>query len=240
MDIWFVKNKAFFYAEELISILYEVSEEIELTKQSKTYSESDVRALSDEFVKIINTKVSELKTDLQYRDPQFLEFFQLAIVAVIDDMFLTMHWDGRMYWSMYLLEMRFFSTRASGDIFFDNCKIILSRYDDKFKELAAIYHLALISGFRGKYLHSEYTEEINIVRTDLYNFFTNTEENQMKISELVSLPIGYIENKSKSILEKNYKINNILVLVNLGLIILFAIASYFVWFHNHNLIFKNL
>lgn len=240
MDIWFVKNKAFFYAEELISILYEVGEEIELNKQSKTFADSDVRALSDEFVKIINTKVSELKKDLQYRDSQFLEFFQLAIVAVIDDMFLTMNWDGRSYWSSYLLEMRFFSTRASGDIFFDNCKKILSRHDDKFKELAAIYHLALISGFRGKYLHSEYTEEINVVRTDLYNFFTNPEENQTVISEIVSLPTGYIENKSKAVLEKTYKINNILFLINLALIIVFAIASYFVWFHNQNLIFKNL
>lgn len=240
MDIWFVKNKAFFYAEELISVLYEVSEEIGSTNESKTFSESDVRALSDEFVKIINTKISDLKKDLQYRDAEFLEFFQLAIVAIIDDMFLTMNWSGRSYWSTYLLEMRFFSTRASGDIFFDNCQKILARYDDKFKELAAVYHLALISGFRGKYLHSEYNDEINVIRTDLYNFFTNPDENQTKISEIVSLPTGYVENKSKAVLEKSYKINNILVFVNLALIIIFAIASYFVWFHNENLIFKNL
>lgn len=240
MDIWFVKNKAFYFAEELIALLYNVTLEIETKQQEKLFTESDIRALSNEFFSVINLKVAELKKDLKYRDPEFLDFFQMAIVAMIDDVFLTMSWSGRGLWSAYLLEMRIFSSRASGDIFFDNCRKILSRHDQKFKELAAIYHLCLAAGFRGKYLHSEYNEEIHTIKTDLYNFFMQDANEVKEASILAVLPSGYVENQSKSTLMKKYTFFNRLLFLNFVFVVGFVIASYFIWFHNENLIFRNL
>ena len=74
MDIWFVKRKAFFFAEELIAVLYNVVSEIG-SKKEKTYSDAELRALSNEFFNFINLKVSDLKKDMQYRDPEFMALF---------------------------------------------------------------------------------------------------------------------------------------------------------------------
>lgn len=240
MDIWFVKNKAFFFAEELIALLYNITSEIETTNQQKIFTDMDVRALSNEFYNLINVKVADLKKDPKYRDAEFIEFFQLAMVAIIDDIFLTLSWTGRTFWSSYLLEMRFFSSRASGDIFFDNCRKILLRPDQKYKELASIYHLCLAAGFRGKYLHAEYNEEINTIKTDLYNFFTEGEQDLKKSTEQAILPSGHIENQSQNILNRKYWLFNRLLFTNFIILIGFVIASYFIWFHNENLLFLNL
>ena len=155
-------------------------------------------------------------------------------------MLLTISWHGRSLWSSHLLEMRFFSTRASGDTFFENCQKILVHHDEKHKELASIYHLCLTAGFRGKYFNSEYDEDINRIKTDLYNFFTGEKKDIKELSEIALLPSGYVENNSKNILMKSYSVFNKLLFANLIIIITFIIIAYFVWFHNKNLIFKNL
>ncbi len=239
MDTWFVKTKALYYAEELISLLSDLVSEISKNKD-KNFTENEVHALSNEFFNALNTKVSDLKKDSTYNDTHFLAFFQLAIVAMIDDVFLTMTWSGRQYWASYLLEMRVFSTRSAGDRFFDNAKTIMQSRDSKSKELAAIYHLCLTAGFRGRYYNVEYNREINTYRTDLYNAFNTEATESPDFANAAILPSGYIPNKSKDLLSQKYKTFNWLLMINFILIILFVIISYVVWFNSENLIFRNL
>ncbi len=238
MDIWFVKTKALFFAEELLSLLSDLTTEIKKNKE-KNFTENEVKALSNELYNVLGQKVSELKKDQHYNDARFISFFQLAIVGLIDDVFLTITWSGRQFWALYLLEMRVFGTRASGDIFFENCRTIVQSQDGKSKELASIYHLCITAGFRGKYYNIEYNQDLNVYRTDLYNVFNGAEVSIHNFDRPAILSSGYAPNNSKSLLSKKYSISNRLLFINLILIIIFIITSYFVWINNPYIIFRN-
>jgi len=239
MDVSFIKQKAYYFIEEILAVLADLTNEIK-SNPNKGYTENEVKGLSNEFFNLINTKSSDLQKDRNYNDPKFIEYLKLSIVATIDDAFLTLNWSGREFWSKFLLEVRFFSTRASGDTFFKNCKQILHMSQQQGKELAAIYHLCLAAGFRGRFFDSEHNDEINTYRTDLYNFFNSALVDTKGFDSAAILPSGHIENKSSQILKAKYRFFNLLFWSNIIIIIVFIIVSYFVWFHNENLVFRHL
>lgn len=76
---------------------------------------------------------------------------QYVMAALADEIFLHTDWDGRELWKSDLLEYKLFGTHVAGELFFDKLDTLLKEQDPAQVELAAVYHLALSLGFRGKY-----------------------------------------------------------------------------------------
>ena len=89
-------------------------------------------------------------------------------------MLIIKDWPGRSFWQSDTLENLIFSTRSSGDLFFDYIEIILGKRDYKYRELAMCYYLCLCAGFRGKFHSISHQETIEQIKAQLLDFYNNS------------------------------------------------------------------
>lgn len=92
------------------------------------------------------------------------------MTAIADETFLTMKWIGQEAWSRYLLETKFFSSNAGGDIFYNRLDALLKERDAVHQEIAIMFLLALSLGFRGKYLGVNDSGIIDSYKEQLFSF----------------------------------------------------------------------
>lgn len=90
------------------------------------------------------------RTGGEYLSGNFEEVLYI-MVALADEILLTLSWEGKSVWFAILLEAHLFKTRAAGDIFFAKLDQFLSNGDNSRKELAEIYLLAVSLGFEGRF-----------------------------------------------------------------------------------------
>lgn len=98
---------------------------------------------------------------------------QYVMVALADDIFLHMDWQGRMIWVENLLESKIFNTHNAGEVFFDNIDDILQEQNPD-TDLAALYLMALSLGFKGKYYDRDHGQ-IARYRRRLFAFICRRE-----------------------------------------------------------------
>lgn len=82
---------------------------------------------------------------------EFYKEAQYVMVALADEIFLNTEWEGRRYWVSNLLETKIFQTHAAGELFFQKLERLLLDRDPVYRDLGAVYLMALSLGFRGKY-----------------------------------------------------------------------------------------
>ena len=82
---------------------------------------------------------------------EFYKEAQYVMVALADEIFLNTEWEGRSYWVSNLLETKIFQTHAAGELFFQKLERLLLDRDPVYRDLGAVYLMALSLGFRGKY-----------------------------------------------------------------------------------------
>lgn len=82
---------------------------------------------------------------------EFYKEAQYVMVALADEVFLNTEWEGRSYWVSNLLETKIFQTHAAGELFFQKLERLLLDRDPVYRDLGAVYLMALSLGFRGKY-----------------------------------------------------------------------------------------
>jgi type IV/VI secretion system ImpK/VasF family protein len=81
-----------------------------------------------------------------YRDAQYV------MAALADEILLHLiDWEGRGRWRDHLLEMALFQSQVAGERIFDRLDKMLSARANTDPDLAAVYLVALLLGFRGKY-----------------------------------------------------------------------------------------
>jgi type VI secretion system protein ImpK len=103
------------------------------------------------------------------------EFFykeaQYVMVALADEIFLnTKRWDGGRTWVSNLLESRMFSSHFAGDDFFRKLDSLLVKRDPVYRDLAAVYLMALSLGFEGKYRDGSDRRQLENYRRQLFHF----------------------------------------------------------------------
>jgi type VI secretion system protein ImpK len=74
-----------------------------------------------------------------------------AMVALADEVFLNLPWNGQKHWENNLLESRFFQTQIAGELLFQKIEDLISNNDPMRTDLAVIYLLILGLGFKGKF-----------------------------------------------------------------------------------------
>lgn len=81
-----------------------------------------------------------------YRDVQYV------MVALADEIFLSLPWSGKSLWEEKILEERVFHTHIAGERIFERIEDLLALHNADKDDLAKAYLFALSLGFKGKYM----------------------------------------------------------------------------------------
>ena len=108
-------------------------------------------AVRDRLLAALRSQDAELSRSINGKALGYYREAQYAMVAVADEVFVRLAWNGATYWASNLLETERFATRRAGQAVFERIDGLLERADPDDKELAAVYLTALALGFQGKY-----------------------------------------------------------------------------------------
>jgi type VI secretion system protein ImpK len=75
---------------------------------------------------------------------------QYAFVALLDEQLLFTDWSGQSGWQSTPLEFRLFGSRTAGEALPDEIERVLAEQLAPERDLAAVYLMALVLGFRGR------------------------------------------------------------------------------------------
>lgn len=109
----------------------------------------------------------------QYGGTYGAEFYkeaQYVMVALADEIFLHTEWEGKTVWVSNLLESKIFKSHVAGELFFQKLERLLMDRDPVYKDLAAVYLMALSLGFKGKYRGSDDSGKLAHYRKRLFAF----------------------------------------------------------------------
>jgi type VI secretion system protein ImpK len=94
------------------------------------------------------------------------------VMAALADEILLHHleWAGKEAWNNHLIEYRLFKTRIAGEEFFNRLDRLLQTPDPMYKDVATVYLLCIMLGFRGKYWSNNDGGKIDFYRRQLFIF----------------------------------------------------------------------
>ncbi|HVF44455.1 MAG TPA: DotU family type IV/VI secretion system protein [Pyrinomonadaceae bacterium] len=101
---------------------------------------------------------------------EFYKEAQYVMVALADEIFLNTEWEGHRSWVSNLLESKIFRTHVAGELFFQRLDRMLVERDPVYRDLAAVYLMALSLGFRGKYRGRDDRGQLERYRRQLFHF----------------------------------------------------------------------
>ncbi|MCX8051322.1 MAG: DotU family type IV/VI secretion system protein [Chlorobi bacterium] len=97
-----------------------------------------------------------------------------AMVAVADELLITTPWTHQLWWQQNLLEVAVVGTYIAGEEFFNRAvRIIGERQNAHAVEVAKVYLLSLLLGFRGKWRGSQTDTPIEQLTAQLYEVVCN-------------------------------------------------------------------
>lgn len=102
-----------------------------------------------------------------FRDAQYV------MVALADELFLSLNWPGAKYWQKRLMEAQIFETQVAGEQFFKRLEGLLAATDPTKADLANIYMMAISLGFKGRYSDFNDHEKLDWYRDQLFLILEN-------------------------------------------------------------------
>lgn len=105
-----------------------------------------------------------LKTFLEGK--KIIKEVKYSMVALADEIFLTLPWTGAYLWEHALLEVHFFHSQTAGEFLYHEIDHLIKNYDASRSDLALIYFWTLSLGFQGQY--QDYPEKIQTYIEGLY------------------------------------------------------------------------
>lgn len=91
-----------------------------------------------------------------------------AMVALLDETFLSFYWIGKNRWERNLMEKQIFHTQIAGELVFRKVDDLLATNDPVRNDVANIYMMILSLGFKGKYRDEDGDNQIDWYRQELY------------------------------------------------------------------------
>jgi|ERR1044071_3031543 type VI secretion system protein ImpK len=167
---------------------------------------------------------------LRYGGTYGAEFYkeaQYVMVALADEIFLHTEWEGQKAWVSNLLESRIFKTHAAGEIFFDNMDRLLQGQNPVYRDLAAVYLMALSLGFKGKYYNTDDKGRIASYRRQLFSFICRRDPALDNESRHV-FPEAYYHNVREESQKKLSDPRRWIVVLCLSIIV-YVVATQLLW-----------
>lgn len=127
-------------------------------------------AVRERLLAALRSQEAELSRAITGKALNYYREAQYTMVAVADEVFVRLPWNGASYWASNLLETERFATRRAGQAVFERIDSLLERADPDDKELAALYLTALALGFQGKYADRFDGGALERYRQSLYHF----------------------------------------------------------------------
>ena len=109
---------------------------------------------------------------------EYLSFYEEAryvMVALADEIFLHLDWEGRASWHFNLLESHLFQSHVAGERFFQKIERLLEKRTPDRIELAKIYLMAIALGFQGKYRGVGGAAWLDNYRARLYAYIVHSD-----------------------------------------------------------------
>ncbi len=208
-DSMLIQQFRFFY-REVIAL-----KQVALQSPALALAEDGVHDMRDRpAANLVGGRLATLLEQQQRMALQFGGDFMLAheearyvMVALADEIFLNIEWEGKHAWNFNLLEERFYTSHVAGEVFFGRCDALIVAMRDALKvELAKIYLMALCLGFQGKYRGADSQGDLLRYRQSLYQYifqgshhlqddpkplFPGTEEHTVSGGEMKLMPPIY-------------------------------------------------
>lgn len=106
-------------------------------------------AIQERLKKILSDQTNRVLPLLNQDDLLQFKEAQYAMVALADEVFLSLPWSGAQLWQRGLLESQIFQSQSAGLQIFQKIDVLLSQYDPSRRSLATIYFQILALGFKG-------------------------------------------------------------------------------------------
>ena len=206
-----------------------------------------VKALDEIQKRLKNLLASQSMKVLQLFQDDLSTFkeSQYAMVALADEIFLNLNWQGRFAWQNALLEGQLFHSQSAGESVFQKIEDLLSRYDGSKIGLARIYFFLLSLGFRGKFSDFKETEVLNSYKKRLYAFIYGTNPS---LSKYGTIPLVFQCYEHTQVAQHTPKLPDLQFWGQLlvGFLLVYLLISYIIWYdlakdlyHSLNYLFEH-
>jgi type VI secretion system protein ImpK len=123
--------------------------------------------LQQQFVSMFNTQEQAVRRQGGESLRQRYRLVQYAMVALTDEVFLNVDWEGRDYWYDHLLESRQFDSQNAGVQVFNIIDRLLEQRSSEV-DVATVYLYVLTLGFEGQYREDADSSTLVEYRERLY------------------------------------------------------------------------
>jgi type VI secretion system protein ImpK len=154
---------------------------------------------------------------------------QYVMAGLGDELFLHMEWVGRESWKANLLEFTLFGTHVAGELFFKRLDQLLKNRDAAQTGMAAVYHLALSLGFKGKYRGKDDAGKLDFLRRQLFSFIFHQNPDLYRDNRRL-FPKAYAHTMDHDS-GRRFPHTRYWILLIVAVVVLFLVTSYGLWSH---------
>jgi type VI secretion system protein ImpK len=148
--------------------------------EAGTLEGTAVGAVSQRLLELLERQAREAGRRGGEPGAAFYREAQYVMAALADEVFLNMEWAGKEAWESNLLEARLFDSHMAGELFFRRLDVLLKDRDAVYRDVAAVYLMALCLGFEGKYRGTRQREELEDYRRQLFAFVFRRQPSLLK------------------------------------------------------------
>lgn len=131
-------------------------------------SHRNARVIQRDLLAIINEQAQAILSRGDDKEQRRFSELKYVMVALADETFLYLDWEGKELWEDYLLEEQLFGTHHAGQLFFVRLDELLQHRDPTCADVMAAFLLALLLGFRGQYVGPEDEGRLRQYRQQLF------------------------------------------------------------------------
>lgn len=159
----------------------------------------------------------------------YFQDFLYAMVALLDEVFLSFKWHGQNQWRNNLMEKRFFHTQVAGELFFKKVEDLIHENHSTKVDLAAIYLMIIALGFRGKYRGEDDDGQLNWYREQLYILVNKHPSNLFQPGREQLIEESYDHTISIASVKALPNLKNWVIAFS-SVVIIYMIVSSFLWY----------
>ncbi|MBY0272263.1 MAG: DotU family type IV/VI secretion system protein [Alphaproteobacteria bacterium] len=218
-----------FYGEVLKHKQFALSKS---SKKISTDATSSPNATAEFILSKLKVVIKEQARGAGYAGSTFSENYfneaQFIMVALADEVFLNLDWEGKTYWESNLLEQTIYGTHSAGQVFFEKLDALLKEQSPIQKELGVLYLNALGLGFQGKYRHFSDSAILHDYRFRLFTYINRREPYLFK-QHIHLFPDAYSHTLEANAPKQLATMRNWYFLIG-GLVFIYLIISYIIWY----------
>ena len=154
---------------------------------------------------------------------------EYVMAALADEILLhQVNWIGKNAWNNHLMEYRLFGTRVAGEEFFRRLERLLQTPDPMYKDLATVYLMTIMLGFRGKYSGGNDRGAIDFYRRQLFTFIFHGQPELKKETKRL-FPDAYLHTVEDGAMRNKLPQIKMWYILFAALLVIYVLISRWIW-----------